>query len=195
MAQNQLSIGFQGARYFNVEEQITPKLPTVEFTNLRFKRNISNKFSIYANVNLRTEIYFRKLIGTSAQLVENIYSEENEGKILSRRKFDHFDLGLEYLLFNKGQHGFSLSTGLAHTRGEDQYLVSMNLVDTGSPIPHSIGVEIRYEKANYWGGIISGLYTYNFKDNWSVGIGLAYRHYSNGFPSLINHGLFASYSF
>lgn len=94
---NQINLGFQGARYFNVLKQFAPDMPTLEFTNLKFRRNVSDKFSLYTQVNLRTEIYFRRLIGTSSQFRENALGEHNEGKIMTRGKYDHFDLGVQYV--------------------------------------------------------------------------------------------------
>jgi len=182
---NEISFGLQGVQYFSFYNAV---ISPVEFTHITYKHQIKNNLYAYANINFRTNLYYPQSKSYKSTYENDSYGL-NAGDIYFRYNYNFYDVGVGLVVHEKNKHKISCSAGPSFTQGENRIFDKAEyIIFQGRRILNSIASHS--ENAAYFGFVLGSNYTYQYTKNWSAGFSLAYRNHNNGFPSLINYGIF-----
>ncbi|WP_124637162.1 hypothetical protein [Taibaiella sp. KBW10] len=186
---NGIEIGAAGYTFYQITEQ---QKDLINVASLGYNRHIHKKWFAFLQYN-KLPIKGWLLVQERPGL-----AKESVQKLTSRNKYNYFDLGMRYQVYQVKQHHLSISGGLSFAYGTNSYLLNVIWTEPepGEPYGHPIDAQVQTKKEGYIGGLLGFRYDYRlWKNRINLGAGITARAYTRDFPFQINYGIHAGYNF
>ena len=128
---------------------------------------------------------------------EEIDNYNDIGKLIRRWSYHYFDVGIRYEAFSAKNQSLSFRQNLSLAYGTDVYLTDLGALWISSDEPfHIIYRQYDKRKKVHYGGVTGIAYDYHlWKNKINIGLDVAVRYYTGGFPFQVNYGLHLGYNF